>query len=72
MADIKVHVGDTVEDMGRRFSDAWRRAERGEAVNERHLSFDSFETLTRTLMPPHNAKAIRTDPAPAPSGVLPK
>jgi len=42
MADLKVHVGDTVEDMGRRFSDAWRRAERGEQVNERHLSFDSF------------------------------
>jgi predicted transcriptional regulator len=51
MADLKVHVGDTVEDMGRRFSDAWRRAERGEQVNERHLSFDSFETLARILTP---------------------
>ena len=51
MADIKVHVGDTAEDMGRRFSDAWRRAERGEKVNERHLSFDSFETLARILTP---------------------
>ena len=51
MADLKVHVGDTAEDMGRRFSDAWRRAERGEAVSERHLSFDSFETLARILTP---------------------
>jgi predicted transcriptional regulator len=51
MADLKVHVGDTAEDMGRRFSDAWRRAGRGEAVNERHLSFDSFETLARILTP---------------------
>ena len=51
MAGIKVHVGDTAEDMGRRFSDAWRRGERGEVVNERHLSFDSFETLARILTP---------------------
>jgi predicted transcriptional regulator len=51
MADIKLHVGDTAEDMGRRFSDAWRRAGRGEQVNERHLSFDSFETLARSLTP---------------------
>jgi predicted transcriptional regulator len=72
MADIKVHVGDTVEDMGRRFGDAWRRAERGEAVNERHLSFDSFDTLARTLTPPHNGKVICTDPAPAPSGASPR
>jgi predicted transcriptional regulator len=49
MADLKVHVGDTAEDMGRRFSDAWQRAEHGEAVNERHLSFDSFGTLARIL-----------------------
>lgn len=49
MADIKVHVGDTVDDMGRRFIDAWHRAERGERMNERHLSFDSFETLARAL-----------------------
>lgn len=51
MADIKVHVGDTVDDMGRRFIDAWHRAERGERMNERHLSFDSFETLARVLTP---------------------
>jgi predicted transcriptional regulator len=51
MADIKVHEGDTVEDMGRRFIDAWHRAERGERMSERHLSFDSFETLARVLTP---------------------
>ena len=49
--DLKVHVGDTADDMGRRFTDAWHRAERGEQVNERHLSFDSFETLARVLTP---------------------
>ena len=40
MVDLQVHVGDTIEDMGRRFVDAWHRAERGESVSERHLSFD--------------------------------
>ena len=32
-------------------ADAWHRAERGETVNARHLSFDSFETLARALTP---------------------
>ena len=35
--------------MVRRFVDAWRRAERGEAVDERHLSFESWEGLARVL-----------------------
>jgi predicted transcriptional regulator len=51
MTELKIHVGDTLENMGQRFADAWHRAERGEAVSERHLSFDSFETLTRILTP---------------------
>lgn len=44
MPRIQIHIGDSLEDMGRRFVDAWHRAERGEPVNERHLSFDSVET----------------------------
>ena len=32
-----VHIG-TPEDMGRRFIDAWHRAERGEEVNETHIT----------------------------------
>jgi hypothetical protein len=48
MSELKIHVHDTLDDMGARFADAWRRAERGETVQERHLSFDSFETLART------------------------
>ena len=27
--ELQVHVGETIEDMGRRFVDAWHRAERG-------------------------------------------
>lgn len=41
MGDLKIHVGEDRDAMGARFIDAWHRAERGEAVNERHLSFDS-------------------------------
>jgi len=51
MTDLKIHVGETREAMGTRFVEAWHRAERGEAITERHLSFDSFETMTRTLTP---------------------
>lgn len=51
MSDMKIHVGDSLDDMGRRFVDAWRRAEAGDVATERHLSFDSFETLTRVLTP---------------------
>ena len=51
MSDLKIHVGESREEMAARFVEAWRRAERREEVNERHLSFDSFETMTRTLTP---------------------
>ena len=51
MSDLKIHVGDSRNAMGARFIDAWHRAERGEAVREHHLSFDSFETMTRVLTP---------------------
>lgn len=51
MTDLKIHVGETRDAMGDRFVSAWHRAERGEAVSERHLSFDSFETMTRILTP---------------------
>lgn len=51
MSDLKIHVGESRDAMGARFVDAWHRAERGEAVSERHLAFDSFETMTRILTP---------------------
>jgi len=51
MSEMKIHVGDSLDDMGRRFVEAWRRAEKGDVAPERHLSFDSFETLTRVLTP---------------------
>lgn len=48
----KVHISvGTPEDMGRRFVDAWKRAERGEHVQEEHLTFRDLESLLATLTP---------------------
>lgn len=51
MNELKIHAGEDREATGIRFVEAWRRAERGEGINERHLSFDTFETMTRVLTP---------------------
>ncbi|WP_395652195.1 hypothetical protein [Brevundimonas sp.] len=52
MTIFRVHVGETLEDLGGRVIDVWNRAEAGERVTpEEHLSFDSFETLARILTP---------------------
>src|SRR6266566_10068188 len=40
--------------MGRRFVDAWHRAERGELTKEnaeRHVGFETFETFSRIMTP---------------------
>jgi predicted transcriptional regulator len=52
MTDMKITVGgDVVEEAGRRFVEAWRRAERGETFDERRLAFESWESLARVLTP---------------------
>jgi predicted transcriptional regulator len=48
--NVQVHIG-TPEDMGRRFLDAWHRTERGEMVDETHLTFHDLETLLAALTP---------------------
>jgi predicted transcriptional regulator len=48
---LDIHVDKSAEAMARRFIDAWHRAERGETVEERHLSFESWEGLARVLTP---------------------
>ena len=45
---IQVHV-DGLQDMGRRFVNAWHRAEVGQAVDETHVTFLSFASMTETL-----------------------
>ena len=50
MRKVKVAVGGAVEkEAGRRFIDAWHRAERGEKLRERYLTFESWDTLVRVL-----------------------
>ena len=48
--NVKLHIG-TPEDMGRRFIDAWRRAERGEQVDETNITFRDLESLLAALTP---------------------
>lgn len=50
MRDVKITVDGAIEDdAARRFVDAWHRAERGESFCERHIAFESWETLARLL-----------------------
>jgi predicted transcriptional regulator len=48
--NVKIHIG-IPEDMGRRFVDAWHRAERGEIVDETNITFRDLETLLTALTP---------------------
>jgi predicted transcriptional regulator len=50
MSDVKITVGNGLEEeASSRFVDAWHRAERGETFHERHLAFESWDTLVRVL-----------------------
>jgi len=50
MNEIKITVGGEMEQQAsRQFIDAWHRAERGESFEERHLAFESWDTLARVL-----------------------
>lgn len=48
---LEVHVGDSLEETGRRFVNAWHALEGGKRVRERHLSFESLEGLLSVLTP---------------------
>jgi len=48
---LEIHVGDRLEETGRRFVDAWHALEKGKKVRERHLSFESLEGLLSVLTP---------------------
>lgn len=52
--ELRVRVGETIDDMGRRFVDAWHRAERGELMAEnaeRHVGLETFETFAQIMTP---------------------
>ena len=65
MSELEIHVGTGVEELGQRFIAAWNRAEAGDLRVERHLSFDSFETLAKVLTPKRLQllKHIHTNPS---------
>lgn len=46
-----IEISTTLQDAGQRFVQAWQRAERGEGEPETTLSFESWDTLIRTLTP---------------------
>jgi predicted transcriptional regulator len=48
---LEVHVGDSLEEAGRRFVNAWQRLANGKRVRERHLSFETLEGLLSLLTP---------------------
>jgi len=49
MTEVKVSVGGSLEDDAAAFVDAWHRTERGEAVRERVLAFESWEGLAKVM-----------------------
>lgn len=48
--NIRANIGGP-RDMGRRFVDAWHRAERGETVDETNVTFRDLEALLGALTP---------------------
>jgi predicted transcriptional regulator len=55
MKNLEIHVDESAEAMARRFIDAWHRAQgredRGGAIEEHHLSFESWAGLVGVLTP---------------------
>lgn len=49
-AKVQVHV-DSLQDMGKRFVSAWKRAEKGETVSETHITFLDVEAMMATMSP---------------------
>lgn len=47
---VRVHVG-SLDDMGKRFSNAWNRAATGKKVDETHVAFLDIKTMLDTLSP---------------------
>ncbi len=67
--DLQIEIGGSAEDMGRRFIDAWHKAERGEIVPSAHgLTFENWDAFVATLSPARIAllKRLAMD-GPAPS-----
>lgn len=54
MTKMDVHVGEGLDEVGRRFTSAWHRAGRGELDSSRaehHLSFEDVSTFVSVMTP---------------------
>lgn len=49
MSEVKLIIGGSLEDDGKAFVDAWRRAEKGEQAQERSIVFESWELLASVM-----------------------
>ena len=48
---LEIHVGEGVSEVAARFLDGWKRMACGEEINERHVSFASWETFVGIMTP---------------------
>lgn len=48
---LHVQTGDILDDIGARVIADWRRMKRGEEVHDKHVSFETWETMVRVLSP---------------------
>ncbi len=46
---IEIHVGKGFDEVAKRVTNAWHRAESGENVNEVHVSFVNWDLLSRVM-----------------------
>ncbi len=49
--ELHVHVGDSLDEIGAHAVSAWHHMERGDQVDEKHISFENWETMVRVLSP---------------------
>lgn len=49
MSKVQIRVGGSLGDMKKRVSSAWKRAARGEKVDEHHITFESWEGFARVM-----------------------
>jgi predicted transcriptional regulator len=45
------HIGEGIDDVAGRFLDGWNRMAGGEDVNEKHVSFATWETFVGVMTP---------------------
>lgn len=62
---LQIHVGETMDEVAARFLDGWSRMERGEAVEEKHVSFASWEAFVGVMTPKRLALLRHVHRAPA-------